>query len=92
MIYSDKLLFQKDFYWLSEESLLEQLKNKEPSRYQKEQFAQKLEKEGSITDSFVVDFYIGPNVVVNVLLIFQLSKSTYIPSITEEIISSYKNY
>jgi ATP-binding cassette subfamily C protein LapB len=58
VIYSNKREFDKDFVWLSHECLLEQLKNSEPSRYDKEIFLKKIEaQDETIEDSFVLEFY-----------------------------------
>ena len=58
MVYNTKEKFVEDFAWFTQECLLEQLQNSEPSRYIKEKFSQRLaSKEGELVDDFVLNFF-----------------------------------
>jgi len=58
VIYNNKIDFDRDFTWLSEECLVEQLKKSEPSRYEKDIFSKMIDKiDGLIEDTYVLNFY-----------------------------------
>jgi len=58
VVYNTKEKFVEDFAWFTQECLLEQLQNSEPSRYIKEKFSQRLaSKEGELVDDFVLNFF-----------------------------------
>ena len=58
MIYKHKVEFDRDFEWLSDKCLVEQLKKSEPNRYAKETFSKRLESiEGIVDDTYVLNFY-----------------------------------
>lgn len=58
MIYTNAIDLEKDFLWLSDECVLEQLKKSEPSRYEKDIFLKKLNAfDNVIGDNNVFNFY-----------------------------------
>jgi ATP-binding cassette subfamily C protein LapB len=58
VIYKSKIEFERDFTWLSQECLLDQLKKTEPSRYDKDIFSKKIDSiDDLVTDVFAVNFY-----------------------------------